>query len=215
MLILVRRLIAKVNQHVENANLSPVAKNLASALQGGLKKRFDSIEKNHLLCMASFLDPRFKNRGIVDDGALQECKREIELYISDMLVAEAATNVDSTVDAVPPVESESIWDSFDQLNEADILRTTPATTASMELRQYCNEPAIKRHDDPFEWWRTRELLYPRIAKLARKHLSLVATSVPRERVFSKAGEVLSKKRNRLGNDNCNRILFLNGNMNYY
>lgn len=39
-----------------------------------------------------------------------------------------------------------------------------------------------------------------------------ATSVPSEQLFSKAGELISSKRNRLGRKNVDKILFLNKNM---
>lgn len=45
-----------------------------------------------------------------------------------------------------------------------------------------------------------------------KYLGIVATSVPAERMFSKAGEVVSKKRNRLKGKTVNMLLFLNKNL---
>jgi len=37
---------------------------------------------------------------------------------------------------------------------------------------------------------------------------MVATSVPSERIFSKAGQVMTDIRNRLTGDNLNKLLFL-------
>lgn len=51
-----------------------------------------------------------------------------------------------------------------------------------------------------------------LADLDKETLSLVATSVPSERVFSTAGQLLSERRNRLSNSNAQKLLFLNGNM---
>lgn len=45
-----------------------------------------------------------------------------------------------------------------------------------------------------------------------KCLGITAISVPSERVFSKAGEVLNKKRNRLKGKTVNMLLFLNKNL---
>lgn len=213
-LVIVRTLIEIMQEHVANEDLTDGSKTLASKLLQGLQTRFRNIEQNHLLCMASFLDPRFKNRGLSDGVALQECKDAVESYIYDNLPTDDAER-NASVNAVENRKKPSIWVKFDSLNGRDKLQKTPAAIASAELRQYVDEMATERHDDPLKWWSMHESTYPRIAKLARKHLSLVATSVPSERVFSKAGEVLSKKRNRLGNDNCNRILFLNGNMDNY
>jgi len=52
-------------------------------------------------------------------------------------------------------------------------------------------------------------MYPHIAKIAEPYLSLVATSVPSERLFSKAGNIMTTKRNRLKGEKLQQLLFLN------
>ncbi len=47
--------------------------------------------------------------------------------------------------------------------------------------------------------------------LAQSYLSIPATSVPAERVFSTAGNVITKKRNRLSPDTAEMIIFLHEN----
>lgn len=53
-----------------------------------------------------------------------------------------------------------------------------------------------------------ENTYPNLSKLAFKYLSIVATSVPSERLFSKAGDILTEKRNRLKGKHLSKLLFL-------
>ena len=64
--------------------------------------------------------------------------------------------------------------------------------------------------DPLNWWKENESTkYSAVSLLAKKYLSIVATSVPCERLFSEAGTIISKKRNRLSPERLNQLLFLN------
>ena len=64
-------------------------------------------------------------------------------------------------------------------------------------------------DDAIAWWKTHWASFPLLSKMARKYFSTPGTSVPTERLFSKAGEIISAKRNRLTSEHVNMFLFLN------
>ena len=53
------------------------------------------------------------------------------------------------------------------------------------------------HNIPLKWWSVRAPEFPNIALFARRVLAVQATSAPVERLFSTAGNVISKKRTRL------------------
>ena len=91
-------------------------------------------------------------------------------------------------------------------------RTQNVTSdANVEVQRYLAEANLGRNEDPLEYWGRQKGLYPNLYKLAVAFLSTPASSVPCERVFSKAGEVVSKKRNRLSPKTVEKILFLNKN----
>lgn len=83
--------------------------------------------------------------------------------------------------------------------------------ATVEVQRYLSEPNISRLEKPLEYWERQKFLYENLYRLALAFLCTPASSVPCERVFSKAGEVVSKKRNRLKPKTVEKLLFLNKN----
>ena len=63
-----------------------------------------------------------------------------------------------------------------------------------------------------DWWKSHHHQYRKQSILAKKYLCVPATSVPSERLFSKAGELVSAKRNRLKPKYVDMMLFLNKNI---
>ncbi|CAD6203843.1 GSCOCG00009826001-RA-CDS, partial [Cotesia congregata] len=78
-----------------------------------------------------------------------------------------------------------------------------------ELEQYLSQPRALSIEDILIWWKRHELQYPILAKMARDFLSISATSVPAERLFSKASLVIRKHRNRLNNESARWLLCIN------
>ena len=66
-----------------------------------------------------------------------------------------------------------------------------------KLDHYKQEPVADLDGDPLEWWKANNAHYPMAPELGRKLWSLPATSVKSEEVFSVAGGIVTKKRNRL------------------
>ena len=81
----------------------------------------------------------------------------------------------------------------------------------IEARQYMEEKIIPRKQSCFEWWRQNSVHYTLLSRLASKYLSCSGTSVPSERLFSKAGELVTQKRSRIKPKNVDMFLFLNQN----
>lgn len=63
--------------------------------------------------------------------------------------------------------------------------------------------------DVIEWWKNNQTTYPCLAKMTRDFLGIPATSVPTKRLFSKAGLIIRKHRNRLNNKSACLLLCLN------
>ena len=72
---------------------------------------------------------------------------------------------------------------------------TETRTCSEELQKYlANEPCPLNDKNLLYWWRINGVKYPRLSAMARDYLAVQATSVPSKQLFSKAGDVVTKKR---------------------
>ena len=80
-----------------------------------------------------------------------------------------------------------------------------------EISLYRAEQAADLDSDPLKWWKNRKLSYPLLIKLIQKWYSMVATSVPAERLFSTAGNIIHEKRSSLLPDNADKLIFLHEN----
>ena len=85
---------------------------------------------------------------------------------------------------------------------------TPLEEIKSELHRYKLEEPLDLESDPLKWWLQRHTTYPHISKFLQGVWSLVATSVPSERVFSVAGNVINEKRSRLLPENVDKLVFL-------
>ena len=62
-----------------------------------------------------------------------------------------------------------------------------------------------------DWWKKHQKNYPCLYQAVKCTLSIPATSVPSERIFSLAGFLVTKRRARLMSDKVNKLIFLNRN----
>ena len=75
-----------------------------------------------------------------------------------------------------------------------------------------NTPKAIKYTNPLSWWKTKEPLYPRLAKIARKVLAIPATSAPSERLFSVAGITIANDRARMLPERADKVIMLRENM---
>ncbi|XP_070401322.1 E3 SUMO-protein ligase ZBED1-like [Nothobranchius furzeri] len=77
-----------------------------------------------------------------------------------------------------------------------------------EVLAYFREQSLPKTDDPLIWWKANEQRFPTLAKLANPLLCIPATSTPSERLFSAAGNIVSKKRASLSPEHVDVLTFL-------
>ncbi|XP_060845259.1 E3 SUMO-protein ligase ZBED1-like [Rhopalosiphum padi] len=194
-IVLVSSMTATVNTYVDDISLPHAVHQMAVSLKNELQKRFKDIEETEIVAQASILDPRFKKYG------------NIRLPSTPSNNLEQAP---TTSTSQPPVSL--LWKIYE--DKVEKFKSTVSSTAAgiIELDKYLGETLIDRKDDPLKWWYERKHIYPHLYEFAMKRLCVTATSVPCERIFSEAGQIITQKRNRLNTKKASQLIFLHNNL---
>ncbi|KAL7859662.1 hypothetical protein SRHO_G00148090 [Serrasalmus rhombeus] len=188
---------------------------LAAQLAQQCQRRFRGIESIYCLAASTFLDVRCKHLGFRDKDNVEVMKKRLlsemqEVYQTRQAAPTLAPSSTATVSSSPytstsgPSTSEpnqspapsgsavskgGIWTDFDMQVLSGQHHRSAASDVLIEIRRYSEEKVIPRDSDALVWWKEHEPTFPALSKLAVRYMGITATSVPAERVFSKAGEV--------------------------
>ncbi|XP_021707818.1 zinc finger BED domain-containing protein 4 isoform X2 [Aedes aegypti] len=171
--------------------------------------QFRHVEDVELMAVSTLLDPRFKNIHFESAAASAQAVKVAGKLLSAQ-IGETTKNVEDSIRLDNPPDAEDLWSIHDNL-VAKSSKTFVVETAGgvpIELKQYLNAPVAPRTTNPLELWDKMKSLYPNLHKIALQFLPMLATSVPSERLFSKAGQLLTKTRNKLSGSNVDMLLFL-------
>ena len=184
-------------------NMTPFHQELVSHMA----TRFTGIEEKHVTAIATLMDPRFKKIPFTSNGTVERMKQRI---ISDASALAASGPEPPTEEAGSVVGTRNpVWKVFEEQAAASRSRNHPTINAFSELEQYFKLPILPRKEDPLVWWKQKSNVFPLIQNIAQVYFSVVATSVPSKQLFSKAGELISTRRNRIKPKNVKMMLFLN------
>ncbi|XP_051801793.1 zinc finger BED domain-containing protein 4-like [Acanthochromis polyacanthus] len=150
---------------------------------------------NRWLKVATALDPRFKDLKSIHRNERDEVWTWIEEMLQESEVGPATPQ---------PTEDEPAAKKSLLLLSSD----SDSDEEQGPLARYKAEQCIRMHECPLEWWAAHTGAYGQLSSLARKYLATPATSVPCERLFSLAGNIIQKKRAALHSDNVNKLVCL-------
>ena len=106
-------------------------------------------------------------------------------------------------------QDDELWGAFDSDNKTSSKTDSTKDCIDLEMKKYLALPKINRHEDPIKWWfNVGKTQFPMLFAGAQKYQCMTATSVPSERVFSTAGNVITKKRASLGTQLVNELVTL-------
>nr|CAD7199525.1 unnamed protein product [Timema douglasi] len=166
---------------------------------------FGRVEECHLVALACFLDPRFKNIHFSDPKA----------YANNISLLRRAINTDSSIsdtngDSSTPTAYD-FWSHHKVLVHGRQTNKRIALAGEREkdeIALYLANPVAPLYVDPIQQWEDMKHIFPSLYRQAQLYLLAPATSVPAERLFSEAGDTLTKTRNRLLGKRMERLLFL-------
>uniref|UniRef100_A0A2S2R790 Zinc finger BED domain-containing protein 1 n=1 Tax=Sipha flava TaxID=143950 RepID=A0A2S2R790_9HEMI len=177
-------------------------------------KRFDGIENQTItphFSRATLLDPRCKK---VAFGLTQNAN-DAEIN----LVSEISTlmrNVSNTEQAAVEIntseDDDSVWYFLQSRVSTVQSQTTTTSSAIALMKQYLGMPYQGLNCNMATYWNEHKLVLAPLSNIALKYSIIPATSVLSERIFSKAGQIISARRNRLLPKNVDILIFLNKNM---
>ena len=85
---------------------------------------------------------------------------------------------------------------------------SPEQLFSTELENYLSLPQLDAEEEILPWWKLHSTKFPFISQLAKKYLSVCATSSTSEQLFSTSGNVVTPSRYSLKPDKVNMLTFL-------
>ena len=85
---------------------------------------------------------------------------------------------------------------------------SPLERATDEINRYKELPQINVAKNPLKWWKDNSIYFPLLSNLVKSRLCIPATSVPSERIFSTAGDIVTAQRATLSSDMVDKLIFL-------
>ncbi|XP_041726892.2 E3 SUMO-protein ligase ZBED1-like isoform X1 [Coregonus clupeaformis] len=176
------------------------------------------------LNIASALDPRFKELPYLEKEDREQVytKLVFEAEVSHQMQAMGNQEEDEGSSSTklsgfneettapnesPPCKKKALdalfGDSFTQRE-----RKSTSETARAEVLRYRAKDALPLTENAMKWWRSQENELPVLSTLAKRYLCIPGTSVPAERVFSTAGDIVNAQRSVLRPDHVDQLIFL-------
>ncbi|XP_066596242.1 E3 SUMO-protein ligase ZBED1-like [Prorops nasuta] len=169
------------------------------------QQRFETIEDESNLAISTILDPRFKNIHFKDELACSNAIKNISKTLNKRILNKQPLQINSSNITV----KNDFWsyhkDLVNKIKSQEIVNSNDNETPD-DLRFYLIQPPIEMTSCPIQFWKSSS--DTALGKLAMKYISIIATSVPCERIFSMAGRIITESRNRLNAEHLQQLLFL-------
>jgi len=198
------------------------------ALKQDLSERWGILLENvsEPILLSVYLDPRFKSFLFVEEETSRIQLVAKAKAVANKWMGSILLSLDQVQQQVLPVINDERRQTLvDLFGDIVILHATDPDSGSLrtleqELERYNQIANIsflsqangkENVTDILSWWKLHQTEYPRLSEVARKVLCLTATSVPCERVFSRGGWIVNKRRCSLSRSTVSLLVFLSCN----
>ncbi len=198
-----------------------LTRNLKRKMVSVMEDKYSAPATQQLLAKATFIDPRYRDINPGDDfkdALLEEMlavfdeRRDGGDGESAMQTLAAGEGEEGSALSPPPKKIKNLADLLGKRKAQSSNPVPKRIRADTEVARYLQEEALDLHSDPIAWWRDNQARFPLLSKVGRKYMTICATSAPSERVFSKAGNIVSPLRSSLKPNKVNMLVFLACNM---
>jgi hypothetical protein len=192
-----------------------------------------SMETRHSF-VATICDPRYKLRlfaflfaaeGGVNSSAYKKAKAHFQHVFSDYnkraigikeYERREAENIRPEVRTPSPIVNNEEWRTnpfhgYDDFLDEQAMQQAFTPVLNGEVDRWLSQPPLSLDSTPDivkVYMQSKVYEFPIITQIARDYLAIPATSAPSERVFSVAGNLISKKRTRIASENVRYVLCL-------
>ncbi|EDW03206.1 uncharacterized protein LOC6562170 [Drosophila grimshawi] len=172
-----------------------------------LEERFEGMEKNMQLALASLLDPRYRNMPFQNASLLAKYMTHLyDLYmekgeVSTDEVGEEATTVHTTYD---------IWTAFRAISHEKHKHITMNGESENEdeISSYFCTSISSLQSEPLLLWKDLSQFHPFLHSMAKKYLHIPAAAMPPARIFTAAGAEILEQHGKLLGDHMSNMLFM-------
>lgn len=143
---------------------------------------------------SAVLDPRNKLSVFTDKQSARRHIQTIYKIYKERINSSNSSTINSKLDT--PRSTRKYFLQLREPRQIPDEEVAPAVEEDSELERYLSL-LNEEETDPLLWWQAHASEFPILCEMARDFLSIQATSVASEQVFSIAGHTITKTRNRL------------------
>ncbi|MBW0550443.1 hypothetical protein O181_090158 [Austropuccinia psidii MF-1] len=189
-------LIKQIQQACDQYNVTPI-KPAPMAMTCKLSKYLKQLFLKTPVICASILDPQFKLQFFTNHQTTLSCFGTLSAKLSAIFDEEARKHFTSenlksdtthSDNAVPVSIGMGLFD------EMYSLASSEGRKFENEIQKFFAEPPEPKETNILLFWKSRGKIFPTLAHMAQKYLSIPATSAPSEWVFSCGRKILTYQR---------------------